>query len=312
MEQKTAETHIPVLYGETLDALVTARDGIYLDCTLGGGGHAEGILRALSPKGRLIGVDQDGEALDRAAERLAPWGEQVSLYRNNFENLDAVLYMAGVDAVQGILMDIGVSSPQLDDPERGFSYQREAPLDMRMNREGGITARDIVNGYAEEELSRIIHEYGEERHARKIARAIAAERARKEIVTTTELVAVIRRAFPEKTLKHPAKRTFQALRIEVNRELEVLEKALRKAVAFLAPGGRLAVITFHSLEDRIVKNLYRELAVGCTCPPDLPVCVCGKKPAVKILTKKPLTPGPDELARNNRAHSAKLRVAEKL
>jgi len=310
MEQKAY--HIPVLYREVLDYLVTNRSGTYLDCTLGGGGHAEGILRRLSSDGRLIAIDQDDRALAIARERLSPFGDRVTIFKNNFENLDVVLYGAGCDALDGILLDIGVSSGQLDEGDRGFSYKEDVPLDMRMDRENPQTAADIVNNYKEEDLTRILFDYGEEAHARKIARYIVSGRQEKKIGTTTDLVTLIKKACPGKTRKHPARKTFQALRIEVNRELEVLEKALRKGLAFLKPGGRLAVISFHSLEDRIVKNCFKEFATGCTCPPELPVCVCGKKPAARILTKKPLVPSEEELSENHRAHSAKLRVVEKL
>lgn len=312
MEEIYSEYHIPVLYKETLETLVTDKDGIYLDCTLGGGGHTEGLLKATSEKGRVISIDQDQQAIDFAKERLKKYGNRWQVFKNNFENLDMVVYMAGVDKVNGILMDIGVSSTQLDDPERGFSYRYDTRLDMRMNKSNPLSAYEVVNEYEEEKLAKIIYEYGEERYSRRIARIICERRQEKPIETTGDLVEIIKRAYPSRAEKHPAKKTFQAIRIEVNRELEVLETAINKAVGALKPGGRLAIITFHSLEDRIVKNMFKELSTGCKCPPELPICVCNEKPKVKLVTRKPIIPGAEELKYNNRAHSSKLRVIEKL
>lgn len=307
-----SEYHIPVLYYECIDNLIINKDGVYLDCTLGGGGHSEGILKNLSEKGRLVSIDQDIQAIEFSKKRLEPYKDKWQVFQNNFENLDVVLYMAGYDKVDGILMDIGVSSTQLDDPSRGFSYRYDTPLDMRMNQDSEISAYDIVNTYPEEKLSKIIYDYGEERNARKIARYIVEERKNKKIETTGELVSIIRRAYPKRTQKHPAKKTFQAIRIEVNRELEVLEEAIEKAVDSLKVGGRLGIITFHSLEDRVVKNKFRDLATACTCPPELPICVCNGKAKVKVITKKPIIPQNDEVKFNNRAHSSKLRIVERI
>lgn len=312
MQEIGNEYHIPVLYEETLDQLVWNPDGIYIDCTLGGGSHSEGILKRLSEKGRLISIDQDANAIAFCKKRLEKYGKQWSVFQNNFENIDIVSYLAGVDKVDGILMDIGVSSTQLDDGERGFSYRYDAKLDMRMNKEQALSAYEVVNTYAEQDLVRILFEYGEERHAKKIASFICENRKEKPIETTGELVAIIKRAYSERASKHPAKKTFQAIRIEVNRELEVLEKAIQKSVDLLKPKGHLAIITFHSLEDRLVKTVFKDLATACKCPPELPVCVCGGKAKVKILTKKPIIPSEDELGKNNRAHSSKLRVVERL
>lgn len=312
MEDIVSEYHIPVLYRECIDNLVINKDGVYLDCTLGGGGHSEGILKELSEKGHLISIDQDQQAIDFAKKRLEKYGKKWQVFKNNFENLDMVLYMAGYDKVDGILMDIGVSSTQLDDPERGFSYRYDTKLDMRMNRSNPLSAYEVVNEYPEERLAKIIFEYGEERNARKIAKFICEARAEKNIETTGELVAIIKRAHPERAQKHPAKKTFQAIRIEVNRELEVLEKAIDKAVDSLKIGGRLGIITFHSLEDRLVKTKFKDLATACKCPPGLPICVCGGKAKVKIITRKPIVPEGEEVEFNNRAHSSKLRVVERI
>lgn len=312
MEDIVSEYHIPVLYRECIDNLVLNKDGVYLDCTLGGGGHSEGILKELSEKGHLISIDQDQQAIDFAKKRLEKYGKKWEVFKNNFENLDMVLYMAGYDKIDGILMDIGVSSTQLDDPERGFSYRYDTKLDMRMNRSNPLSAYEVVNEYPEEKLSKIIFEYGEERNAKKIAKLICEERSKKKIETTGELVTLIKRAYPERAQKHPAKKTFQAIRIEVNRELEVLEKAIDKAVDSLKIGGRLGIITFHSLEDRLVKTKFKDLATACKCPPGLPVCVCGGKAKVKLITKKPIVPEGEEIEFNNRAHSSKLRVVERI
>jgi len=312
MEKIGNDYHIPVLYYETLDNLVTNPDGIYIDCTLGGGSHSEGILERLSDKGLLISIDQDSTAIEYSKKRLEKFGSKWKVFKGNFENIDTIAYMAGVDKVDGILMDIGVSSKQLDDPKRGFSYRYDVKLDMRMNTEQKISAYDVVNTYSEEQLSKIIFEYGEERHARKIAKLIVEERKSSPIEKTSDLIALIKRAYPERASKHPAKKTFQAIRIEVNRELEVLENAMSKAVELLKVGGRLAIITFHSLEDRIVKNKFKDLATACKCPKDIPICVCGGVKKFEIITKKPIIPIDDELKNNNRAHSSKLRILERI
>lgn len=311
MEKRDDSYHIPVLYYETLDNLVINQDGVYIDCTLGGGGHSQGILERISEKGVLVSIDQDQQAIDFAKERLGGY-KNWKYFKSNFENIDKVIYMAGYDKVDGILMDIGVSSTQLDDPERGFSYRYDTKLDMRMDKNLEISAYEVVNNYEEGEISRILFEYGEERHARKIARFICENRKIKPIETTGDLVAIIKRAYPERASKHPAKKTFQGIRIEVNRELVVLENTITKAVSLLKKGGRLGIITFHSLEDRIVKTMFNDLAKDCICPPKLPVCMCNNKAKVKLITKKPIVPTGNELEENNRAHSSKLRVIEKL
>lgn len=312
MQELENEYHVPVLYYETLENLVIDKNGVYVDCTLGGGGHSEGILKELEENGRLISIDQDEQAIVYAKKRLEKYGKKWSVFKSNFENIETVLYMAGVNKVTGILMDIGVSSTQLDDPERGFSYRYDTKLDMRMNQSEGISAYDVVNNYPEDKLVKIFFEYGEDRFARKVARFICEKRAEAPIETTGELVDVIRRAYPPRSEKHPAKKVFQAIRIEVNRELEVLENAITKAFNSLEKGGRLAIITFHSLEDRIVKNMFRDLCTGCKCPKEIPICVCNEKPKGKLVNRKPIISGKDELKFNNRAHSAKLRVIEKL
>ncbi|MGL6114601.1 MAG: 16S rRNA (cytosine(1402)-N(4))-methyltransferase RsmH [Cetobacterium sp.] len=312
MEEIISEYHIPVLYYETLENLITDKNGVYVDCTLGGGGHSEGILKTLDENGLLISIDQDQQAIDFAKNRLEKYGQKWKVFKNNFENVDTVIYMAGYDKVDGILMDIGVSSTQLDDPERGFSYRYDTKLDMRMNRSNPLSAYEVVNEYSEEELARIIYTYGEERHSRRIARIICERRIEKPIETTGELVDIIKKAYPGRAEKHPAKKTFQAIRIEVNRELEVLEIAITKAFNSLKKGGRLGIITFHSLEDRLVKTMFKDLCTGCKCPPELPICVCGEQPKGKLVTRKPIAPKADELKFNNRAHSSKLRVIEKL
>ena len=312
MEKIGNDYHIPVLYYETLDNLVKNPDGIYIDCTLGGGSHSEGILERLSDKGLLISIDQDINAIEYSKKRLEKFGSKWKVFKGNFENIDTIAYMAGVDKVDGILMDIGVSYKQLDDPKRGFSYRYDVKLDMRMNREQKISAYDVVNTYSEEQLSKIIFEYGEERHARKIAKLIVEERKSSPIEKTSDLIALIKRAYPERASKHPAKKTFQAIRIEVNRELEVLENAMSKAIELLKVSGRLAIITFHSLEDRIVKNKFKDLATACKCPKDIPICVCGGVKKFEIITKKPIIPIDDELKNNNRAHSSKLRILERI
>ena len=307
-------THKPVLLEECIQALAIRPEGVYLDGTLGRAGHSREIAKRLT-SGRLICVDRDQAALDAAEERLAPWRDKVELVHSNFCELDAILDGLGLDGVDGMLFDLGVSSPQLDDPSRGFSYMADAPLDMRMDKTDTLTARTVVNEWPQEELRRILWQYGEERYAPAIAGAIVRARDKGEIATTLQLVDVIRSAMPAAALRekqHPAKRSFQAIRIAVNDELAAVDKMVRAAVPRLNAGGRLAVISFHSLEDRIVKNALAEFAKGCTCPPDFPVCVCGKKPQVKLVSRKPIVSGPAELEENPRARSAKLRVAEKL
>ena len=308
--------HIPVLYNECIEGLNIKPDGIYVDCTLGGAGHSSGIAAKLSEKGTLIGIDQDSDAIAAAKQRLSAYSNVVYVH-SNFSNIktiaeDLSLYASGVD---GFLLDIGVSSHQLDEADRGFSYNYDAPLDMRMDRRNPLSAHVVVNTYSAEDLTRIIRDYGEERWAKRIADFIVTQRKIKPIDTTFELVSVIKKAVPKGARAdgpHPAKRTFQAIRIEVNGELEILERSLKAMVDLLKPGGRLCIITFHSLEDRIVKNTFREMENPCTCPRDFPVCVCGKKPSVKIITRKPIVSGTDELEENHRAHSAKLRIVEKI
>lgn len=306
-------SHKPVLLDECIETLAIRPEGVYLDGTLGRAGHSREIVRRLTT-GRLICVDRDQAALDAAEERLAPWRERVTLVHSNFCALDAILDGLGLDGVDGMLFDLGVSSPQLDDASRGFSYRRDAPLDMRMDQTDTLTARAVVNEWPQEELRRILWQYGEERYAPAVAGAIVRARDKRPIETTLELVEVVKGAMPPAALRekqHPAKRTFQAIRIAVNGELEALPPMLTVAVDKLSPGGRLAVMTFHSLEDRIVKQAMADMARGCTCPPEFPVCVCGKKPRLKLLTRKPMTADEAELADNPRARSAKLRVAEK-
>ncbi len=305
--------HKPVLLQECLDALEIKPNGVYVDGTLGRAGHSSEIVRRLTT-GRLIALDRDETALVAARQRLAEHMERVTLVHSNFSRLGAVLDELGVDAADGMLFDLGVSSPQLDDASRGFSYKQDAPLDMRMDESAPLTARELVNTASYEELRRILYEYGEERFAPQIAKAICAAREQKPIETTLELAELVRGAMPAKALRekqHPAKRSFQAIRIAVNDELGELEPMLDAANAHLKPGGRLAVITFHSLEDRIVKQKFKELATGCICPPEFPVCVCGRKPKMRLVTRKPIVSGDEELAENPRARSAKLRVAEK-
>lgn len=303
--------HVPVLLEEVLRFMQPGRGGIYVDATVGGGGHAERMLDAMPPDGRLIGIDQDPYALQAAGERLRRFGSRVTLVRANFGELDRVLADLGVSKVDGVLFDLGVSSPQLDWAERGFRYQDDAPLDMRMDPESGPSAAELVNQASEEELRRWIAAYGEERWAHRIAREIVERRKRSPIQTTGALVEAIKAAIPAAARRrgpHPARRTFQALRIVVNRELEVLERALVMAFEGLAIGGRIVVISFHSLEDRIVKQFFRARAEGCICPPDLPVCGCGRRPQLRVLTRRPVTAGKAELERNPRARSAKLRA----
>ena len=307
-------THRSVLLEECIEALNIRPDGIYLDGTLGGAGHSEQIAKRLTT-GRLIGIDRDEHALSAAKERLAPYAERVTLVHSDFRALDSVLERLGIAGVDGMLFDLGVSSPQLDQAERGFSYMADAPLDMRMDQSEGLTAYDVVNLWPREELRRILFEYGEERYAPLIAAAIERTRAQGPIETTLQLADVIRSAMPPQALRekqHPAKRSFQAIRIAVNDELAAVEQMMHQAIPRLNPGGRLAVITFHSLEDRIVKNAMAQAAKGCTCPPEFPVCVCGKKPQVTLVSRKPIISGEKELTENPRARSAKLRVAEKI
>ena len=306
--------HKTVLLHESVDMLNVKPDGIYLDGTLGGAGHSLEICKRLTT-GRLIGVDRDTVALEAAKKRLEAHLEKVTLVHSNFSELGAILDSLDIACVDGMLFDLGVSSPQLDDGERGVSYMADAPLDMRMNRDDSLTAYEIVNTWPREELRRILFEYGEERYAPLIAAAIERRRAEHPIETTLELASVIRGAMPPQALRekqHPAKRSFQAIRIAVNDELNSVSRMMQTAVGRLASGGRLAVITFHSLEDRIVKNSMAEAAKGCVCPPSFPVCVCGRKPSVKVLTHKPIVSGEQELNENPRARSAKLRVCEKL
>ena len=306
--------HISVLLDECLNGLAIKPDGIYVDGTLGGAGHSSQIAKQLTT-GRLIGIDRDPVALAAAGERLKPYADRVTLVHSNFCEMASVLEDLGIQGVDGILLDLGVSSPQLDDAQRGFSYMHDAPLDMRMNGEDSLSAKTVVNTWSQDELRRILYTYGEERYAPQIAAAICRRRAEKPVETTLELVDIIRSAMPPAALRekqHPAKRSFQAIRIAVNDELGSVEKAMEVAVPLLNPGGRLAVITFHSLEDRIVKLAMADAAKGCTCPPRLPVCVCGNKPKVKLISRKPIVSSEEELEKNPRARSAKLRVCEKL
>ena len=305
--------HKPVLLRECLEGLKIRPEGTYVDGTLGRAGHSWEIAARLTT-GRLICIDRDQAALDAAEDRLAGYLDKVTLIHCNFGDLAGLLDERGIAGVDGMLFDLGVSSPQLDDPERGFSYMHDAPLDMRMDRSEALTAHTVVNEWSQEELRRILWQYGEERYAPQIAAAIVRRRAEAPIATTQELVDVIRSAMPAQALRekqHPAKRSFQAIRIAVNDELAAVDRMLHAAVPRLAPGGRLCVISFHSLEDRIVKNALAELAKGCTCPPDFPVCVCGKTPQVRLTPRKPILPTAEEIEENPRARSAKLRVAEK-
>ena len=306
--------HVSVLLEECLEGLAIKPDGIYVDGTLGGAGHSSRIAARLTT-GRLIGIDRDPVALKAAGERLAPYKDRVTLVHSNFCEIKQVLHDLDISGVDGILLDLGVSSPQLDDAQRGFSYMADAPLDMRMNSQDALSAYTVVNTWPQEELKRILYNYGEERYAPQIAAAICRKREVKPVETTLELVDIIRSAMPPAALRekqHPAKRSFQAIRIAVNDELGSVEKVMRDAVDCLNPGGRLAIITFHSLEDRIVKIGMADAAKGCTCPPNFPVCVCGNKPKVKPITRKPIVSGDEELQKNPRARSAKLRVCEKI
>ncbi|WMJ76733.1 MULTISPECIES: 16S rRNA (cytosine(1402)-N(4))-methyltransferase RsmH [unclassified Sedimentibacter] len=305
--------HTSVLLDESIEGLNIKTDGIYVDATLGGGGHTEEILKRTT-KGRVIGIDQDDYAIKRANEKLKEY-KNFTAVRNNFSNIEEILDDLNIDKIDGILFDLGVSSFQLDIPERGFSYNNDMPLDMRMDNSQTTTARHIVNGYEEHELSRILWEYGEEKWAARIAKFIVQEREHEFIETTGQLVSIIKKAIPKQVRQdgaHPAKRTFQAIRIEVNRELEILENTFKHAVDRLNPGGRICVITFHSLEDRIVKNTFQNLNKDCICPPEFPTCVCDHRRKLKIITRKPIVPTQDEVETNNRAHSAKLRIGERV
>ena len=308
--------HYSVLLNETIENLNIKPDGIYVDGTLGGGGHAYQVASRLSEKGRLIGIDQDADAIAAAGERLKEFGDKITIIRSNYANMKEKLHRIGVEKVDGIVLDLGVSSFQLDTPERGFTYRDEnAPLDMRMDDRQSLTAKDIVNGYSEMDLYRIIRDYGEDEFAKNIAKHIVQERAEKPIETTGELTEIIRASIPMKvqvTGGHPAKRTFQAIRIELNKELEVLQNNLDDMIDLLNPGGRICIITFHSLEDRIVKTNFKRNENPCTCPSDFPVCVCGKKSKGKVVTRKPILPSEEELEVNSRSKSAKLRVFERV
>ena len=307
-------SHQPVLLQETIKNLKIKPEGIYVDGTIGGAGHAEEVCKRLSGSGRLIGIDQDADAIEAARSRLIQYKDRVTILRGNYCNLTEMLEQEGIQSVDGILLDLGVSSHQLDDAERGFTYREDVPLDMRMDRRQALSAREVVNDYDEKELYRIIRDYGEERYARNIARHICRARQEQPIATTGQLTEIIRASIPVKARAaggHPAKRTFQAIRIEVNRELEVLQDSLEGMIDFLNDGGRICVITFHSLEDRIVKNIFRKAENPCTCPPDFPVCVCGKKPKGIVVTRKPVVPSEEEMKTNTRSKSSKLRVFER-
>lgn len=315
MTEKINFSHRSVLLDECIESLAIKPDGVYVDGTTGGGGHSLEIVKRLTDGGRLIAIDRDDAAIKAASERLRDYLDRVTFVRNNFSSAADVCRELGVEGIDGILLDLGVSSYQLDTAERGFTHNIDAPLDMRMDRRNELDAYTVVNTYSFEELKRIIWEYGEERFAPKIASAIVKRRESKPVETTGELVDIIKSAIPAAAREgghHPAKRTFQAIRIEVNGELDAIEPAIRKAVGIMKPGGRIVIITFHSLEDRIVKQTYADMASGCTCPRNLPICVCGKVPEVKVLTRKPILPSADEVESNPRSRSAKLRVAEKI
>ena len=306
--------HVSVLLEETIDGLDIKPDGIYVDGTLGGGGHAYEVCKRLSNKGRFIGIDQDGEALEAARKRLSEFEDKTSLVRSNYCEIDTILKDLNVEKVDGIVLDLGVSSYQIDNLERGFSYKSDAPLDMRMDTRQELTAADVVNTYSENELFKIIKDYGEDKFAKNIAKHIVLARKEKPLETTKELSEVIKRAIPMKVQAkggHPAKKTFQAIRIEVNQELTVLKESIDKMIDLLKPNGRICIITFHSLEDRIVKTKFRENENPCTCPPNFPVCVCGKKSKGKVITRKPIIPSEDEIEENKRAKSSKLRIFER-
>jgi len=306
--------HVSVLLNETIDELNIKKDGIYVDCTLGGAGHSSEILKRLSEKGRLIGIDQDTDAINAAKEKLKEYNN-VTYVHDNFHNINNILDNLNIEKVDGILADLGVSSYQLDKQERGFSYMHDAPLDMRMNKDSDFSAFDVVNGYEEDKLYHVIRDYGEEKFAKRIAQFIVNKRQEESINSTFELVEIIKSAIPAKFRRngpHPAKRTFQAIRIEVNSELEILNSTIEDGVDKLSEEGRMCIITFHSLEDRIVKNKFKELKNPCICPPDIPMCVCGRKPKIEIITRKPIEPSENEISVNPRSRSAKLRVAEKI
>ncbi len=314
-ESKYIYSHDPVLLNEVLEMINPKSDGVYVDCTLGGAGHSFHILKASSPKGRLVGIDQDMDAIRAATGRLKEFGDRAVLIQGNFSELPSILDKLDILKIDGALYDLGVSSYQLDNPERGFSYKTDAPLDMRMDKSSGVTAGELVNTLPEEELSRIIREYGEERFAGRISSFIVREREKSPISTTGQLVDIIKQAIPARYRRegpHPAKRTFQALRIEVNKELDVLKSALEDMVGYLKPGGRVCVITYHSLEDRLVKGFFRDKAAGCRCPKDFPVCTCNIKPVLKLIRPGGICPSDQEVESNPRARSARLRVAERL
>lgn len=312
MDKPQEFSHIPVLYRQTLDSLALKAGGVYVDGTLGGGGHTEGILQAITPDGRVIGIDRDDTAINATSARLAGYGSRFMAVHDSFHNVKAIAQSLELAPLDGALLDLGVSSVQFDTGERGFSYREDAPLDMRMDRRQALSAQEVVNTYSQQELTRILYEYGEERWAARIVTLILENRP---IQTTGQLVNIIDRAIPAKVRRqgpHPARRTFQALRIEVNQELDPLPGVLKDFVSLLKPGGRMAVITFHSLEDRLVKNTFRELENPCVCPPSAPICICGKKRQVRKVDKKPIAPTEQEIEQNPRSRSAKLRVVEKL
>ena len=321
MDKKTENikfSHYSVMLKETVDGLDIKPDGIYVDCTLGGGGHSEEILKrltALGGSGKLISIDRDPEAIAAANERLASYGDRSIICRGNFCEAPSILDNLGIEKIEGVTADLGVSSRQLDESSRGFSYMQDAPLDMRMSKGEGMSAYDVVNGYSEEELKRIIYSYGEEKFSSRIASFIVEAREKKPIESTFELSEIIKNAIPAKYRKdgpHPAKRTFQAIRIEVNGELDVIDKVITGLFPYLSSEGRMSFISFHSLEDRIIKHTFLSYTEGCTCPKDFPVCVCGKKPQARIITKKPILPSENELLENPRSRSAKLRILEKI
>ena len=306
--------HVSVLLHETVDGLNVRPDGTYVDATLGGGGHAYEVCSRLNDKGRFIGIDQDADAIEAAGKRLEGFGEKVTIIRSNYRDMKPELRKRGIDSVDGIVLDLGVSSYQLDTAERGFSYRADATLDMRMDQRQKMTARDIVNGYSETELYRVIRDYGEDRFAKNIAKHIVAERGKHPIETTGQLNEIISHAIPmkiQKTSGHPSKRTFQAIRIELNHELDVLRNSLDDMIDMLRPGGRICIITFHSLEDRIVKSAFRRNEDPCICPKNFPVCVCGRTSKGKVITRKPILPSEEEMASNSRSKSAKLRIFER-